>query len=294
MEPLRTLLFVPGNRSNFIEKARTLPADVLCLDLEDSVPFAEKAAARELVKGCLEGLALKGQKVYVRINSGSTGLHRDDLEAVVSKSLDGISVGKAESADEMKELDVLIGMLERTRNLEVGRIKIIPWVETAMGVTRAYEIARATRRIVGIAFGAEDFCLSMGIERTKEATEQFYARAAVAIAARAADVLALDTPYGDFRDEEGLIKDAKAAKQLGFKGKFCIHPSQVEPVNRFFGPSPEEVAYARKVVEAFDAAVAQGFASTSVDGKMIDIPVAERAKKLIALAEAIAAKESSA
>ncbi|MFH1484781.1 MAG: aldolase/citrate lyase family protein, partial [Chloroflexota bacterium] len=120
MEALRTLLFVPGNRSNFIEKARSLPADVLCLDLEDSVPFAEKAAARELVKGCLKGLALKGQRVYVRINSSSTGLHLDDLEAVVCKSLDGISVGKAESADEMIELDIIIGMLERARGLEPG------------------------------------------------------------------------------------------------------------------------------------------------------------------------------
>ncbi|MBI2907696.1 MAG: CoA ester lyase [Chloroflexi bacterium] len=291
MEPLRTIMFVPGNRLNFIEKARTLPADVLCLDLEDSVPFGEKAAAREIVKDNIDGMARRGQKVYVRINSGSTGLHRDDLKAVVCQSLDGISVGKAESPDEMLELDIIIQMLERARGLPTGQVKIIPWVETAMGVTRAYEIARATRRIVGIAFGAEDFCLSMGIERTKEAAEQFYARAAVAIAARAAEVLAIDTPYGDFRDEEGLIRDAKAARQLGFKGKFCIHPTQVEVVNNIFSPSEEEVAYSRRVVEAFNAAMALGHASTSIDGKMIDVPVAERAKKLLELAEAIARRD---
>ncbi len=288
MELLRTLLFIPGNRANMIERARSLPTDVVVLDLEDSVPAAEKGIARKTVAGSLSGLALKGRKVFVRVNSLSSRLAEDDLKAVVGEGLDGITLPKVESAGDVEKVDGLVEALERGRGLEVGHIKLIPWVETALGLLRAYEIANASPRLVGIAFGAEDFTLDMGVERSTEGSELFYARSSVAIAARAADVTALDTPYVDFRDEEGLIRDCRLARQMGFGGKFLIHPDQIEPVNRLFRPSVEEVANARRIAEAFEAAEARGLASTSVDGKMIDIPVAKRARRVIALAEAIA------
>lgn len=297
MEPLRTLLFVPGNRQNMIEKARHLPADVVVLDLEDSVPSSEKASARAVVRDSLAGLALGGrgeggeqkrQRVFVRINSIASGLAPDDLEAVITKGIDGISQPKPSSASDIREAAAIIERLERERGIEAGHVKLLPWVETAKGLIHAFDIASASPRVVGISFGAEDFTLDTGMERTAEGTELLYPKTMVVIAAKAADVIAIDTPYNDFRDEAGLIKEARLARRLGFEGKFLIHPSQIEPVNRIFHPSAEEVDYARRVVAAFEAAEAQGFASTSLEGKMIDIPIANRARKLLMVADSIA------
>jgi len=276
-----------------IEKAQLLAADVLVLDLEDSVPLAEKETARKVISNSLEGLGLKGQKVYIRINALATGLAQEDLEAVVEKRLDGISLPKVGSAEEIKKVEKMIQALEGEREIERGHIRLIPWVETARGLVRTFEICSASPRVIGVAFGADDFTADMGIPRSQEGTELFYPRTVIAIAARAAEVMALDTPYVDFRDEKGLIQDAKLARQLGFQGKFLIHPDQIEPVNQVFRPSPEEVAHARRVVEAFEAAEARGAAATSLDGKMIDTPVAQRARKLLSLAEAIDQKEAA-
>ena len=291
MEPLRTLLVVPGNRQNMIEKAQTLPADVLVLDLEDSVPAAEKANARALARDSIAGLAVKGQRVFVRINSLASGYAQQDLEAVIGDGIDGISQPKPSSGDEIRKVEAIIARLERERGIRQGHVKLIPWVETAKGLLNAFEIASASPRVVGIAFGAEDFTLDTGMERTEEGSELLHPRVMVVIAAKAADVIAIDTPYNDFRNEEGLIREARLARSLGFEGKFVIHPSQIDPVNQIFRPSAEEVALARRVVEAFEAAEAQGFASTSLEGKMIDIPQANRARKLLMVAESIAQRE---
>lgn len=300
MQPLRTLLFVPGNRQNMIEKARNLPADVLVLDLEDSVPSMEKSSARALVRDSLAGLARgsggeggeqKRQRVFVRINSIASGRAQDDLEAVITKDIDGINQPKPSSADDIREVEAVIERLERERGIEGGHVKLLPWVETAKGMLNAFNIASASPRVVGIAFGAEDFTLDTGMTRTEEGAELLLPRIMVVIAARAAEVMAIDTPYNDFRDEAGLIREAGLARRLGFDGKFLIHPSQIEPVNSIFRPPPEEVDQARRVVAAFEAAEAQGFASTSLDGKMIDIPIANRARKLLTMADSIARKE---
>jgi citrate lyase subunit beta/citryl-CoA lyase len=276
-----------------IEKARSLPADVLVLDLEDSVPPAQKEQARTLVRGSLRGLALRGQKVFVRVNSLSTGLIQPDLEAVVGQGLDGISLPKVESAVDVHQADTLIAALEEEHGLEVGRIMLVPWIETAKAILKAEEIAGSSRRLVGVFFGADDFTRDMGIQRSREGGELFYARSVIAVAARAAGVLALDTAFPDFSDEEGLIREAEQAKRLGYKGKFVIHPRQIEVVNNIFRPSAEEIAHARRVVEAFEAAVGQGHAATSLDGEMVDTAIAQKAKELLSLAEAIARKESS-
>ena len=293
MRPLRTWLFVPGNRPNMIEKALDLPADVLIFDLEDSVPASEKEAARDQVAELLSHIQPRGQQIFVRINSLASGLAKDDLKEIVRPKLDGVTLPKINSAEDIQEIEREVERLERERGIAAGQVKLAPWLETAQGVVNAYVIATASPRVVGLAFGADDFTLDMGIVRSEEGTELFLPRAQVAIAAMAAGVAPLDTPYVNYRDEAGLVKDAQFARQLGFKGKCLIHPSQVEPVNRIFSPSPEEVNYARRVMAAFEEAVTRGSAVTTVDGRMIDVPVAERARKLLELAEAIAQEEKT-
>ena len=291
MEPLRTLLSIPGNRQNMIEKARALPADVLVLDLEDSVPIAEKAKARVTVRDSITGLAGKGQKVFVRINALASGYGQQDLEAVIAEGIDGISLPKPSSGDEVRQAVAIIERLEGEQGIKQGHIKLVPWIETAKGLLTAFDIASASPRVVGISLGAEDFTLDTGIRRSEEGDELLLPRFMMAIAAKAADIIAIDTPYNDFTDEEGLLREARLARSLGFEGKFVIHPSQIDPVNQIFRPSEEEVAQAKRIDEAFKAAEAQGFASTSIDGKMIDIPQAQRARKLLEIAQSIAQRE---
>lgn len=292
MEPLRTMLSVPANRPKMIEKARDLPADAIVLDLEDSVPVAEKTNARDMARDAIAGGVLAGQRVFVRVNSLASGLLEQDLEAVVIPGLDGINLPKPGSADDIRKVDAIIDRLEKKRDIGKGHVKLTPWVETARGLLNAFEIASASSRIVGIIFGAEDFTLDTGMKRTETGDELLYPRIMVVIAATAAEVIAVDTPYNDFRDEDGLMRETTLARKLGFQGKYVIHPSQIEPVNRAFRPLAEEVDEARSVVQAFDEAEAQGFASTSVDGKMIDTPIANRARRLLTVAESIARRES--
>jgi citrate lyase subunit beta/citryl-CoA lyase len=166
-------------------------------------------------------------------------------------------------------------------------------IETPGGIINAYEIASASARILGLAFGAEDYTLQMGITRTKEGAELYYPRMAISLACHAASVLAIDSVYTDVRDGEGLVKETRAVRQMGFQGKLVIHPDQVGQVNQVFVPSEDEITHARRVLAAFEAAVAEGKASTSLDGRMVDAPVAERATKLLSLAESIARKEKA-
>jgi citrate lyase subunit beta/citryl-CoA lyase len=291
VEPLRTLLSVPGNRQKMIDKARHLPADVLILDLEDSVPQAEKATARTMVRGSIAGMALEGQQVFVRINSMASGLAMEDLEAVIVPGIDGINQPKPATASDVAVVEDTIERLEKERGIAGGNIKLLPWVETAKGMLNAFDIASASPRVVGIVFGAEDFALDTGIMRTEDGDELLYPRTAVVIAARAAGVSAVDTPYNNFRDGAGLERKATLARNLGFDGKFLIHPDQIEPVNRIFRPTEEETERARQVVAAVEAAEAKGLGSTSLDGKMIDTPIASQARRLLTIADAIARRE---
>jgi len=294
MEPLRTLLSIPGNRQNMIEKARALPADVLVLDLEDSVPVPEKTKARAIVKDSIAGLGRRGQKVFVRINSLTSGHAQLDLEAVIVPGIDGISLPKPKSGDEVRKAVAIVERLESEREIKHGHIKLIPWIETARGLLNAFDIASASPRVVGVSFGAEDFTLDTGLRRSEEGDELLVPRIMVVIAAKAAEVIAIDTPYNDFNDAKGLLREASIARNLGFEGKFVIHPSQIDPVNQVFRPTEEEIAQAKRIDGAFKAAEAQGFASTSLDGKMIDIPQAQRARKLLSIAQSIAQREKGA
>ncbi|MDE2939726.1 MAG: CoA ester lyase [Chloroflexota bacterium] len=287
MELLRSLIFVPGNRANMLERALNFDADIIMVDLEDSVPPGEKVAARAVAAEWIPRLRQAGQRVMVRVNSLDTGLTRDEIAALISPHLYGVSVGKTESAEDLRAIEGIISPLEIGANLEAGHVNLIPWIESARAIVNVNEMAAALVRTVAIAFGAEDYTNDMGIQRTDNGEEVYHARSTVAIAARAAGIASLDSPYVAFRNPEGLRKDAGAARQMGYTGKFAIHPAQVETINEVFSPNPEDVAYARRVMEAWQEAEANGRGSLSLDDKMVDVPVVKRAQNLLAQVDEI-------
>lgn len=265
-------------------KALGFRPDVLVPDMEDSVPAAKKPAARETIREWLPRLAAHDALLMPRVNSIATPWFVDDIAAVVTNGVWGISVGKITSAADISSISIAIASSEREAGLEVGSIRIVPWIETALAIVNCYEICVASDRIAAIAFGGEDYTADMGIERHDDERNVMFARSALCTAARAAGVLALDTPYFSFRDPEGLRTSCLAAKQLGFKGRFAIHPAQIGIIDESFAPSAEEIADARRVIEAFEAAERRGRGSTSLDGRVIDVPVVVRARALLASA----------
>ena len=279
---VRNPIFVPGNRRSMLEKATGFATDAVVADLEDSVPMAEKAGARVLVADMIPALAKSGQRVIVRVNSLETGLTADDIAAVVRPDVFAISVGKITSPADISEYGRLLDGAEAITGLPAGQTLLIPWIETAAGVLHAYDIARVSERVVAITFGAEDYTRDVGIRRTASGEEVQFPRSLVALAAHAAGVTPLDTPYVNFRDSTGLESDIAEAARLGYKGKFAIHPAQLEPIRRLFGPQPDEIEYARRVMAAWDAASADGRGSLDLDGAMVDVPVVERARNTLA------------
>jgi citrate lyase subunit beta/citryl-CoA lyase len=225
--------------------------------------------------------------VIPRVNSLDTGLLAEDLAAVVGPHIYGVSVGKIYTPQDVETISDILARLELKAGVPMGHTKLVLWMETAMAIVHAYAICTASPRIVGAAFGAEDLTHDMGLERTADDSEVAVPRSIVCIAARAANVLALDTPYFLFRDPEGLKHNALASKKIGFKGKFAIHPSQLEIINATFSPSPADIEHARRVVAAFEEAERAGKGSTSLDGKVVDVPVVKRARALLEVAESI-------
>jgi len=291
MNVLRTMLFTPGNNWRMIQKASSLQADAIILDLEDAVPMLDKETARILARDGISIIKAGGPNVFIRINAIVTSLTAQDMKDTATEGLDGIVLPKAESKEEILEAERLVEEVEKEKNLKSGGIAIIPIIETAKGVVNAYEIARASKRVNAISFGAVDFTRDMGTTISKEGTELFYARSQIAVAARAAGIQAIDTPWIDLADKEGLVNDSRLARQLGYKGKLLIHPDQIESVNKVFSPSKEEVEYAKKVVEAFKEAEAKGLGAISLEGKMVDVANYRQAKDLLSLVDAISAKE---
>jgi citrate lyase subunit beta/citryl-CoA lyase len=281
---LRSPLFVPGNKANMLEKALGLKPDALVPDMEDSVPAAEKANARETIRSLLPRLAASGRPIIPRVNALDTEWIQADLAAVVGPHVLGVSVGKVRGAGDIAAVSQLIGELERRAGLAVGTLRLLPWIETAEAIVNVSEICRASERIVAVAFGGEDFTNDMGVERLEDESQVAYARQALCVAARAAHVLALDTPYFKLRNPDGLRDSALEAKSIGFKGKFAIHPEQIDTLNDCFSPSAQEIAHAERVVAAFEEAEQRGRASTSLDGWVIDVPVVKRARALLELA----------
>lgn len=274
-----------------IAKAGSLGADVTIYDLEDSVPAEEKANALEKVSRRLAELpaGTTGRKsrpaAFVRINRIDGGRLADELEAVVCGGLAGVCVPKVESASDIATVSEMLGQFEARASLAAGSIWVLPVVETARGLLRAEQIADADDRVVGVTFGAEDFALDMGIDRMDAPAELDRARWHVSVSARAAGALAIDCVYPRVDDDDGLIQETKRAKQMGYRGKQVIHPRQIEIVHAALSPAREEVEYARRVVEAYEAARSEGLGATALDGRMIDEPVVERARRLLEEAE---------
>jgi citrate lyase subunit beta/citryl-CoA lyase len=263
--------------------------------MEDSVPESEKKNVRNVIASHLEKLKAVGPLVVPRVNSLDSGLIEEDLASVVGPFVDGISVGKIRTAQDIHDISDLITGLEVKRRLTIGEIRLIPWIETAQAVVHCHAICTANPRIVAVAFGAEDFTHDMGIERVGDESESelAFARNTLCIAARAAGILGLDTPYFRFKDDAGLMSNVAAAKRCGFKGKFAIHPAQVAPINRAFSPTPMEIEHARRVVAVFEEAERTGRGSTSLDGNVIDVPVMKRAREVLKLAGSVSNSEMS-
>ena len=283
MRPLRSPLFVPGNNPRMLRKALGLAPDAFVPDMEDAVPWSEKERGRTTVASFLPELIGTGRAVIPRVNASDSGLIEQDLAVAVMPGVFGITVGKTASAGEVAAIGDTICRLEIERGMDPGSVVLIPWIESAMAVVNAYEICSAPR-VAAVAFGAEDLANDMMIERTESGDEVAYARSAVCTAARAAGVPAIDTPYVRFRDEGGLRRDCAAARRFGFKGKFAIHPSQIDVINDCFNPLPSEVDWASRIVSAFDQAEQAGTGAVSVDGSMVDAPVVKRARGILKLA----------
>lgn len=284
MTVLRSLLFVPGNQPKMLDKAMGFTPDAFMPDMEDSVPVDEKAQAREVTASYLPRLAPCGPLLIPRVNALDTGLLEADLAAVVGPHIYGVSVGKISTPKDVDIISNHLTRLEHKAGLAVGQVKLVLWMETALAMVHCYEILTASQRIVGAAFGAEDFTNDMAMERTDDDSELVVPRGIMCVAARAANVLALDAPYFLFRNPEGLRQNALASKKIGFKGKFAIHPAQVDMINDIFSPSAAAIEYAQRVVAAFEEAEQAGRGSTSLDGKVVDVPVVKRARGLLAIA----------
>jgi len=265
-----------------LRKAAAARPDVFMPDLEDSVPVGEKSNARETVRCSLGLLAQTGRRVIPRLNGIDTQWLEEDVLALVGPEIHGVSVGKIRTPEDIRRIDDLLARAEGEQGLPSGRTKLIPWIETAAAVLDALRIATASTRIVALAFGAEDLTLDMGIRRSSDDSEVSVARSLTCLAAAAAGVPALDTPFFSYRDAVALEKNAEASKRIGFRGKFAIHPDQLATIQRVFAPSPEELEEARRVVGAFDDAERHGRGSTSLDGRVVDVPVVERARAILA------------
>ena len=289
----RSVLILPVNVPKFVEKAYARGADAIKLDLEDSVPLAGKGAARATVRDAMRQCAKGGADILVRINK-PYALALQDLDACVWPGLSAIHFPKAESAREVTTVDRLIGELEKARGIPAGSVQLSIAIETALGLHNALSVALASPRIVDIALGPEDYTLDIGVEPSKDGRELFYGKAKMIVVARLAGVQPLGTmgSIADYRDLEGWAASIRQARQMGFLGAACIHPAQVAPLNTYFSPPAPEVAAARKAMASFEAAQSEGRASVGVDGKMVDIPVVERARRIIARATAIEAKEA--
>jgi citrate lyase subunit beta/citryl-CoA lyase len=290
MTVMRSVFYVPGNNEKMVTKAPEFPADIITLDLEDSVPPAEKPKAREVSRENLKYAGSGGSIVYVRINNWETLLTNDDLEAIVYEGLSGVCLAKCGGPDHVQRLDWKLEELERRRGLNVGSIAIQLLIETAKGVINAYPSAIASKRVNSLIFGAVDYTKDMRVKYTLEADEQFYARAHTAVAARAAGCVAIDCPFTAFKDTEAFEKNTRFGRQLGFEGRMLIHPSQIEPSHKIYTPDAEDVEWAKGVVKVFEEeGIAKGSASVSYQGKMVDTPVYDNARTILAIMAEISA-----
>lgn len=286
---LRSWLFTPANHARRVEKVFQSGADVAILDLEDAVAPEEKPAARA---AAVQALARPRTGAgYVRVNAFDTAWCYADLQAVVARGVDGIVLPKVEGAEALRTVDWFVGQLERERGLAPGAIDLVPLIETAAGLAALESICGAAPRVSRLAFGGADYTADLDLVWTADEDEFAYARARLTHCSRVAGLEPpVDTVVVQIRDHERFRAAARRGRQLGFQGKLCIHPDQVPLANEVFGPTPDEIAHARRVVDAWSAAERQGLASIQLEGYFVDPPIAARARRILAVAARDAAR----
>ena len=286
----RSFLFVPANREKFLDKAMGLPADAFILDLEDSVPPAEKAAARTGVRAYAPKFG--DGRVWVRVNGIATQWAEADLDAAVGVAgVAGLFLPKVETPGEVARWDRMIGALEQARGVAADATRLVLGIESAKGVLNGFAMATAAARVFSLMFaGAEngDLNADLGCAWSIDGPEMMHSRCHTLLCARAAGIDApLDGVFANVRDPEGFEKDTALSRRLGYRGRTVIHPAQIEPCNRLYAPTQAELDYYARVLAAFEKAVAAGHASTTVDGKMIDVAMANAARRALAEAAAL-------
>jgi len=277
----RSLIFVPGNNPRFLEKAKNLQADIVCFDLEDSVPDNEKVNARKLIKSALKSRKLYKSSIFVRTNSPLSGKIPSDLKEIVQKGIDGIVIPKVNNTKELKKIEKIISGLEKTRKLKP--IQLIPSIESAEGVVNTYQIASGSKRVAAVVFGVFDLLNDLGVEYTKDSEGAKYSRRKIPVDARATGVAAIDAIWQDLKDSKGLEKDCKLGKSLGYSGKSIIHPDHISITHKLFHPNKSEILWAEKVCKIYLESTKKGKGATTVDGKMIDEVHFKQAKALLEL-----------
>ena len=282
----RTMLYVPGNNPGMIKDAGIYKADAIMFDLEDSVSVNEKDSARFLVYEALTKLDYPDKELVVRINSPAEKLGRDDLNAIVRTRKAVIRLPKTETAQDVLDCEAIIAGIEKEIGAEIGSTRMMAAIESAAGVLNARKIATASKRLTGIAIGAEDYVTDLKTTRSPEGIELLFGRSMVLLAARAAGIDAIDTVFSDVNDEEGLRRETTLIKQLGFDGKSVINPRQIKVIHEIFTPTERDIEKAKEVMRAIEEAEAKGSGVISLNGKMIDKPIVERAQNVISLARA--------
>lgn len=286
MERLRrTMMFVPGANAAMLRDAPLFGADSIMFDLEDSVSLKEKDTSRALVHFALKTFDYSIVETVVRVN-GLDSCGALDIEAVVLAGVNVIRLPKTETAQDIIDVEAVIERVERENSIEVGRTRMMAAIESAEGVLNAREIAKASKRLIGIALGAEDYVTNMKTRRYPDGQELFFARSMILHAARAAGIAAIDTVYSDVNNTEGFQNEVRMIKQLGFDGKSVINPRQIPLVNEIYTPTKKEIDHAKQVIWAIREAESKGSGVISLNGKMVDKPIVERAERVIALATA--------
>ena len=264
----RSLIFVPGNNPRFLEKAKKIQADIVCFDLEDSVPDDEKTSARKLIKNALKSRSEYSSSIFVRTNSPLSGKIPSDLKEIIQKGIDGIVIPKVNNVTELKKIQKTLSGLEKSKKLKP--IQIIPSIESAEGVVNSYPIASFGKRVTAIVFGIFDLLNDLGVEYTKDSPGGKYSRYKIPVDAAAAGISAIDGIWQDLNDLKGLQKDCNFGKSLGYSGKSVIHPDQISMIHKSFYPNKTEISWAEKVCKVYLKSTKKGKGATTVDGKMID------------------------
>jgi len=292
VKPVRIILFAPGSKERVMTKALESGADAVLLDLEDSVPLAAKVEARALVAKVIDGVAAAGRAgpaIFVRTNAAASGLLDDDLAAIVRPGLEAIFVPKVESVAEVQNTASALARLEVAHGIKTGTVEIVLMIESALGVYRCFDLINASSRVATTCIGVAqdgDLQTDLGCSWSIEGTEWLYARSKVLLDTRAAGkAWPLDGVFGNLNDEAGLIQDSRLSARLGYVGRTVIHPKQIAPVRQAYAVPAAEVAYYQKVVSEFEAVEKTGTAAITVDGKLVDYAMYQRARRVLELAK---------